>query len=494
MELKRILARDTRSANEKAMQLYGNDVLVISTQRVGDQTELIVAIDAEATPSPQVQAQPRAERVTASEKDEVFAEIFGFVQRQEKMAQAPEGQAPAQTPVSVHAESVTVQAEPAMPSVSEVSAPPMPEDEAAPKAAKPQRKASPRKAPARTRAKPASAAPKSEKPTPATVDNGLAELLQQELARSREIVDLLRQEIGVLRREFTLARQVQPWESSLHMAPDVRALVDQLSGWGVPTGLRALLTDALAPCPDAPTAAHTLREILGSHLRACVSEPLPPGVHALIGPSGSGKTSMAVRLAHMHAAPHGLEQQAIISFADKRPGAWSQLQTLAAGVGVEVYRAQDAEALQLLLGELNHKTHVWIDTQADAHFAVPSALLDANAGIHCHAVAPLDASVASMQRLQSSLTPWRSLMLTKADECDGVWPWIQTLSEKPMPIACLSHSVRAQVAATPFAPEDWIQRALSGLQVEQISPVPKAKPKAAPRKRRSSASEKVAHG
>ncbi len=90
MELKRILARDTRSANEKAMQLYGNDVLVISTQRVGDQTELIVAIDAETTPSPQVQAQPRAERVTASEKDEVFAEIFGFVQRQDPRPRVPD--------------------------------------------------------------------------------------------------------------------------------------------------------------------------------------------------------------------------------------------------------------------------------------------------------------------------------------------------------------------------------------------------------------------
>ena len=45
MELKRIIARDSRSANEKAIQLYGNDVLIISTQRVDQQTELIVAVD-----------------------------------------------------------------------------------------------------------------------------------------------------------------------------------------------------------------------------------------------------------------------------------------------------------------------------------------------------------------------------------------------------------------------------------------------------------------
>ncbi|MEY3637839.1 MAG: Signal recognition particle 54 kDa protein [Pseudomonadota bacterium] len=45
MELKRILARDTRSATEKAMALYGPDVLIISNQRVEGQTELIVALE-----------------------------------------------------------------------------------------------------------------------------------------------------------------------------------------------------------------------------------------------------------------------------------------------------------------------------------------------------------------------------------------------------------------------------------------------------------------
>lgn len=47
MELKRILANDTKSATEKAMALYGRNVLVISNHSVGGQTELVVAIDIE---------------------------------------------------------------------------------------------------------------------------------------------------------------------------------------------------------------------------------------------------------------------------------------------------------------------------------------------------------------------------------------------------------------------------------------------------------------
>ena len=58
MELKRIIARDTRAANEKAIQLYGEDVLIISTQRVDNQTELIVAVD--VRPEPQTLRQSPA--------------------------------------------------------------------------------------------------------------------------------------------------------------------------------------------------------------------------------------------------------------------------------------------------------------------------------------------------------------------------------------------------------------------------------------------------
>ena len=51
MELKRILARDTRSATDKAIALYGPDVLIISNHQVGGQTELVVALDVQPEPA-----------------------------------------------------------------------------------------------------------------------------------------------------------------------------------------------------------------------------------------------------------------------------------------------------------------------------------------------------------------------------------------------------------------------------------------------------------
>jgi len=77
MELKRILARDSRAANDKALQLYGPDVLVISSQRVDNQTELIVAID---TQEDALAAEPKALHPVAPSPDQdrfvAFSEVF----------------------------------------------------------------------------------------------------------------------------------------------------------------------------------------------------------------------------------------------------------------------------------------------------------------------------------------------------------------------------------------------------------------------------------
>ncbi len=59
MELKRILAKDSRTAMDMATSQYGKDVLVVSSQNVGGQVELVVALEV-APPPPASPAQPAA--------------------------------------------------------------------------------------------------------------------------------------------------------------------------------------------------------------------------------------------------------------------------------------------------------------------------------------------------------------------------------------------------------------------------------------------------
>ena len=82
MELKRILAKDIRRATEKAVALYGQDVLFVSNSRVNGMTEVIVAVD--VAPEPWAESADRGD-----------GERFGQVLQQsfkamEKGATAPE--------------------------------------------------------------------------------------------------------------------------------------------------------------------------------------------------------------------------------------------------------------------------------------------------------------------------------------------------------------------------------------------------------------------
>ncbi|MEY2622035.1 MAG: Signal recognition particle 54 kDa protein [Pseudomonadota bacterium] len=470
MELKRILARDTRSANEKAMQLYGNDVLVISTQQVGDQTELIVAIDDREAGASIDHIGTEAPSNTAAqspEKEQIFAEIFGFVQRQEMT-----------TPISCGAldEPKSIERVAQVEWVQGVTENP----HSVSKTVAPRRSATVKKS---TRPKTAV----SKKNVPAAE---LSEVLKTELTRQREIVELLRDEISVLRREFSTQRQVQAWQSTLHLTPAVQSLLDQMTALGVPSGLRAMLSDSMATQTDASEALQAMQDMLAGHLGTCVASPLLAGVHLVLGPSGSGKTSMVVRLAHQSAQTLGVDRQAIISFQDGRPGAWAQIQALSASVGVDVYRANDASTLFLLLDELSDRTHIWIDTGSDPHFKFEHDLSGLSRPVHRHAVAPMDASVSTLQRLQNATPRWDSVMITKADESPSLWQWLQALTETPLPIGWISSSEKVKVAPATMSPADWAKSALSVLNVPVNANAPASKARARTRRTRS---EKAAH-
>jgi flagellar biosynthesis GTPase FlhF len=92
MELKRILARDVKSANEKAVALFGSDVLVISSCQVRGQTELIVAVDIEPIPAElalQADEDTPIVRAAPALKPGPFAELLGHSMDQHRRKEMP---------------------------------------------------------------------------------------------------------------------------------------------------------------------------------------------------------------------------------------------------------------------------------------------------------------------------------------------------------------------------------------------------------------------
>jgi flagellar biosynthesis protein FlhF len=83
MELKRILANDAKTANDRAMSLYGRDVLIISSHTVGGQTELIVALDIEEQGQESVVSVARSQ-VSRAEPSVSFGSQMALVSAETK--------------------------------------------------------------------------------------------------------------------------------------------------------------------------------------------------------------------------------------------------------------------------------------------------------------------------------------------------------------------------------------------------------------------------
>jgi len=172
MELKRILARDTRSATEKAMALYGPDVLIISNNRVEGQTELIVALDvSEATAEELTEETPTIKK--ASETAEAMTTLQALLKRKADKSST------ANNPFSEHLQ----------------------------QALKPE----------------SNAVAKEKAETASKIEQILTQGRDQ--VRSQELVSLVREELAALRQEFRLSQQTANWQMNQYWPAHVQHTV-----------------------------------------------------------------------------------------------------------------------------------------------------------------------------------------------------------------------------------------------------------------------------
>ncbi|WP_090130186.1 hypothetical protein [Limnohabitans sp. Rim11] len=371
MELKRILAQDTRSATEKAMALYGPDVLIISNHRVEGQTELIVALDVAEASAEELLEEKLDAQVTATTEDVL-------------LKRKPEA-------------SKSTAAAPFIDQLHQVL--------------KPQ-------------------ALKESKAVNVAQAESTEQILTQgrEQVRSQEIVSLVREELAALRQEFRLSQQTASWQMNQYWPAHIQPLVEAMTEAAVPTGLRALLQEGLREQPSLDRALENIKSQLTHNLER-PQEGFPNrGVHVLAGLSGSGKTLMTAKAAQQGALNYGPEYVAVVSYHDMRAGAWAQTQVLCAQLGVDCFRAADEETLKVLLNELSPRRLVLIDTPGVQMAERLQEIVSVCPAAGLHAVVPADSSGVTLSRIMlKSQLKWQSLMISKLDESNSPWPLIQFL-------------------------------------------------------------------
>ena len=394
MELKRILANDTKSATERAMALYGRNVLVISNHTVGAQTELVVALDID---------EQALDSTVAS----------GHQARPQAAAAAP-------TAFSQHLARAQTPAKEAL-------------------------------------------APRAEQ-TFAKLDE------ERDYLRSREIMDMIRDEIASLRREISLSQKTTGWQSSLNLSVEVEELMSSFTQAGMPTGLRTLLLDTVKDMRSEHEALSAVRDQLEEIARRPSVAMPHSGVHLIAGPSGSGKTMMVVRLASQAAAQMGSDKVAIVSYQDERIGAWAHTQALAAQSGVECFRADTPAALAAVLSRLSERSLVLIDTAGSQMAERITEVQTAFPACETHAVVAADASSATLRRvLRNSGIRWSSLMVSKLDESVQPWPLVEFLCDNFLSLSASSDGPQVHALK-----RDLSTSALVDMAVAQLSRAPES--------------------
>lgn len=378
MELKRILANDAKTANDRAMALYGRDVLIISSHSVGGQTELIVALDIEEQAPESVVTVTRP-NVPLAESAVSFGSQMALVSAESKLGQT--AAAPAVTPVSANT------ADTSLARSGSVS-------------------------------------------------------IQPGGQFDREVMDHILDELKSLRREVSLNQKISGWHSNLDLAPEVENLLTSFTYAGMPTGLRTLLVDTVKDMRSEKEALDAVRHQLEQVVhRPSVALP-KNGIHLVAGPSGTGKTLMVVRLASHAAAQVDAGRVAMVSYRDLRLGAWPQTLSMAREAGVECFRADTAEALSSVLASLSGYSLILIDTSGNQLSQRVTEIQSVCPSCLAHAMVAADSSTATLRRtLRISGIRWNSLMISKLDESVQPWPLVEFLCDNFIPLSAASEGV-----------------------------------------------------
>ena len=443
MELKRILARDTRAANEKAVAMFGPDVLVISSSKVRGQTELIVAVD-----------------LAPLDAEIAVAETFVPTEKTYALSDQPLVEETTASFGQVLDDTVSRQKRSSKPAKNSMTEGFVPAASLKPKAGEDKT--------------PVTAATVIEQPPvqAAVVDTVAAEKIlaaqeERDKQRGREIVDMVREELSVLRREFKLSQQMA-WQGA-GLSRNLHPLRNALQEAAIPVALRALLIDSIQSFEEIEPAMDEIRRQLCHSMQQTHVTVPDSGIHVLAGPSGAGKSLMVARMAQQASVTLGSEQVAVISFSDQRAGAWNQTQLLSAQSGVDCFRATNITMLKLLLEEHGQRKCIVIDTpgvQMAERVAEIAAIAQT---AQFHLVMPADASQSLLRRLLS--TPqiqWQSLMVSKLDEATQPWSLIQVLTEGHVGVSSFSRGERIADWGKQLQIEELVGLALNQLSLNNL--------------------------
>ena len=370
MELQRILAKDTREAMAKVHALYGDDALVISNKKARKQTEVIVAIDMAIDANTMITSlSPAKSQISIPTNiDELsFNQVI---------------------------ESQIFRSSPTLESKSNVGVP----------------------------AKISVADVKN------TNDDNSLSVEDRDYLKARELVDLVKNELGAMRRELRISQELEANKAVSQVPAELSLLITSLDAAGIPAALRILVSNMIAKESKVDSATKLISKSLGSAIKHNPVLEAMEGIHVIAGRSGSENTLMAMRIAKQKALDYGGRNIAIISYSPKQTKSWTQTQMLGLQLGVETYHASNPSALSHVVAGLEEPKLILIETAGINLEHQINEICTSLPKAKKHLLLPADASEVSVNKyLKRIRIEWSSVMLTQLESDIHPWPIINAL-------------------------------------------------------------------
>jgi flagellar biosynthesis protein FlhF len=310
-------------------------------------------------------------------------------------------------------------------------------------------------APARAGAQAPARAPSGIAARPTEPGRFAAQALREEMSAASPAAgaDLL-QELKSMRGMIASQLASMAWFDTVRRHPAQTQLLRLMLGNGFSPALARQIIHHLPEGSEDSRAEWWLLEALARNLHCAGPQAIAQtgGAFAVVGPTGVGKTTTCAKIAAHFARQHGAAAVGLVTVDTYRMGATDQLHAFGRLMGIPVHTARDSASLGDLLGLLERKPLVLVDTvgvgQRDPRLAELFAALPAG---RLQRLLVLNAS-AQAETLEESAqaygaAPGMRCAITKLDEavkCGGV---VDTVIRHRLVVDGIANGQRV--------PEDW---------------------------------------
>jgi len=403
MRIQRYIAKDMRSALAQVREALGPDAVILSSGKVGDEVEVVAAVDAEVA------------RAVANAPPVQRESVRYETPRQESRHEALRYDAPRADAPRAEAHAAAVQ----------------------PAELKPRRASSQLSeslAPAHSTSQ-ISAAQMAPGPQAPVVTAG-----QEALAN----------EMKDMRRMLESQLATLAWNDLSRRSPVQAALLKELAQLGITQDLAESLVRKVPANLSFSAARRFALATVARTVQVTGDRWLEKGgVVAFAGPAGAGKTTLLAKLAARWVLRHGPRRVALVSADSVRIGAHEQMHMLGRLLGVTTHNVYDVAELPELLFELRGCQFVMIDTAGasprDPELARRLRLLNQmQASIETSLVLPASTQAGAIDEVvqRFELAKPSACVITRVDEAVSLGGILSALVRHKLPVAYFSDGQR----------------------------------------------------